>query len=85
MSLIQRGKPYADTRDSTIHVVRVPREVQRGLRMVSARRGMTMRDFTIALWYQAIDEELADYPEWRYQTKRPVKKDGGADPESSEK
>lgn len=38
--------------------------------MVSARRGVTMRAWLCAQLYAAIDQELNDYPEWRYQTKR---------------
>ena len=63
-----------DHREATLHFDRVPREVQRGLRIVSARRQVDMRTFVIGLLYAAIDEELSDYPEWRYQSERPVKK-----------
>lgn len=41
--------------------------------MVTARRQTSIRVWLIGLLYAAIDEELSDYPEWRYQSERPAK------------
>lgn len=62
--------------DSTqsLYVQKVPAEVLRGVHMVTARRRLSVRAWVIGLLYAAIDEELADYPEWRYQSERPAKK-----------
>jgi hypothetical protein len=38
--------------------------------MVAARKLVTMRAFVIALLYELCDQELNDWPERRYQTKR---------------
>jgi hypothetical protein len=52
-----------------------PKELQRGLHMVAARRSMALRHWTIATLYAAVDVELADYPEWRYETERGEEKE----------
>jgi hypothetical protein len=61
--------------NAVIHVAGVPPEVARGIRMVTARRRLTVRAWLIASLYELIDRELSDYPEWRYQSERPAKKD----------
>jgi hypothetical protein len=58
---------------SVLSIKGIPSEVQRGLRMVTARRRLTVRSWLIASLYELIDRELSDYPEWRYQSERPVK------------
>jgi hypothetical protein len=45
-------------------------ELVRGLRMVACRRSTPMRNVVAAVLYEAVDRELQDWPEWRYQTKR---------------
>ena len=44
-------------------------ELMRGLRMASGKRSVSMRGYVTATLYEALDRELADWPEWRYQTK----------------
>lgn len=50
-------------------VEQMPRELVNGLRMVSCRKRISMRAVLVATLYEVIDRELADWPEWRYQTK----------------
>lgn len=47
----------------------VPRELLRGMRMVSARRSVSCRAWLLMTVYAALDAELSDWPQWRYQTK----------------
>jgi hypothetical protein len=47
----------------------IPKELQRGIRMVCARKGLAMNQWIPLVLYQAINVELADYPEWRWETK----------------
>lgn len=56
-----------------LRVEGIPAELMRGVRMVTARRQTSIRVWLIGLLYAAIDEELSDYPEWRYQSERPAK------------
>lgn len=52
-----------------IRVQDAPRELHRGIHMIAVRRGCTVRQVLIATLYEVLDRELADWPEWRYQTK----------------
>lgn len=61
MSVRTNGKP--------LFVKEVPEELMRGIRMVCARKGLTMNVWIPLVLYQAINVELADYPEWRWETK----------------
>ena len=36
--------------------------------MVSARRDLPEREWLLMAVYAAIDQELSDWPQWRYQT-----------------
>lgn len=63
---MQRGQ-------SVLSIKGIPTEVQRGFRMVAARRNVPIRVWLLSVLYAAIDEELSDYPEWRYQSERPAK------------
>jgi aromatic ring hydroxylase len=54
----------------TLTLVQMPKELQRSIRMVAARRQTTIRAWVFAALYDLVDGELSDYPEWRYQTKR---------------
>lgn len=56
--------------DSTISLKRVPAELHGGIRMVCARQRISIRDWLCLTLYSAVDRELNDWPEWRYQTKR---------------
>ena len=57
------GRPY------TLAIDRLPLELERGIRMVCARKQMDIRTWIPLLIYEAIDRELADYPEWRWMSK----------------
>ena len=54
----------------TLTLKGIPEEVMRGLHMVAARRGVTIRVLTITLLYELCDRELNYWPEWRYQSER---------------
>jgi hypothetical protein len=54
----------------TLNLKGVPEEVMRGLHMVAARKGVTIRALAITSLYALCDLELNDCPEWRYQTRR---------------
>lgn len=60
---------------AALHVRGMPKELQRGLRMVCARRQTNLRTWVILQLYELVDAELADYPEWRYETARGEEKD----------
>ena len=64
------GDVNTSSDESTINLKRVPAELQRGIRMVCARKGMSVRDWLCLTLYQAVDSELNDYPEWRWQSRR---------------
>lgn len=53
---------------SILSVKQIPSEVLRGMRMVSARRRVSAKAWLLMTLYAALDAELSDWPQWRYQT-----------------
>jgi hypothetical protein len=58
-----------DERTYQLTVPNLPDELGRGIRMVCARKRVAVCTWVPLLLYEAIDRELADYPEWRWMTK----------------
>jgi hypothetical protein len=71
--MIQWDNPHMQAGKAALFVRHIPVEVQRGMRMVAARRNVPIRVWLIASLYELIDRELSDYPEWRYQSERPAR------------
>lgn len=68
MLLIQEDAEMSASPDSSFRLDAMPRELRRALRMVAARREVSLRAWVLQGLYRLVDEELADWPQWRFQT-----------------